>query len=68
MLSVPAALYLEFTQTGYFVHENESEAVICLELFGVKKPLDIDLLIHVFTTDITATGKGNITCSDRREG
>ena len=53
----PVALYLKFTQTEYFVHENESEAMISLELSGVKKPLEFDLLIHVFTTNGTATGK-----------
>ena len=50
------ALYLEFTQTEYFVHENESEAMICLELSAVGRPLNNELLIPVFTANNTAKG------------
>ena len=49
---------MSFTEYEYFVHENEGEVWVCLELFGMWKPIQTGIWIHVFTTDNTAIGKG----------
>ena len=49
---------MSFTEYEYFVHENEGEVRVCLELFGMWKPIQTGIWIHVFTTDNTAIGKG----------
>ena len=51
-------MYVSFTEYEYFVHENEGEVRVYLELFGVWKPIQTGIWIHVFTTDNTAIGEG----------
>ena len=61
-------MYVSFTEYEYFVHENEGEVRVYLELFGVWKPIQTGIWIHVFTTDNTAIGEGEMEGEGPREG
>ena len=53
-----AAIYLQFTQYDYTVHENESSVEVCAELFGIEEPTAAGVSVGVNTSDDTAIGKG----------
>ena len=52
-----AAIYLQFTQYDYTVHENESSVEVCVELFGTEEPTAAGVSVGVNTSDDTAIGK-----------
>ena len=67
LLVTCADVYVSFTEYEYFVHESEGEVRVYLELFGVWKPIQTGIWIHVFTTDNTAIGKGGREGMDARK-